>query len=49
MRYQETSPLLMRKPIGIEASRSMTELLDDNHLQLTGEHVSHVGLSMEEQ
>ena len=31
-----------------EASRSMTELQDDNHLQLTDEHVLHVGLSMEE-
>lgn len=36
-------------PIGTKASRSMTELSDDNHLQLTGQHVLHVGLYMEEQ
>lgn len=27
----------------------MTELSNDSHLQLTREHVSHVGFSMEEQ
>lgn len=35
--------------IGTKASRSMTKLQDNNHLQLTREHVLHVGLSMEEQ
>ena len=34
--------------IGIKASRSMTELPEDSHLQLTEEHVLRVGLSMEE-
>ena len=31
-----------------EASRSMKELQNDNHLQLPDEHVFHVGLSMAE-
>ena len=31
-----------------EASRSMTELQNESHLQLTDEHVLHVQLSMEE-
>lgn len=35
--------------IGIEAPRSMTKLLDDSHLQLTGDDVLYDGLSMEEQ
>lgn len=32
-----------------EVPRFMIELQNDNHLQLTDEHVVHVGLSMEEQ
>lgn len=35
--------------IGIEASKSMTELSNNNHLQLTGENVLHNGFSMEKQ
>jgi len=42
-------PTIDEELIGTEASRSMTELSDDSHLQLTGGHVLHVGLSMEEQ
>lgn len=36
------------EPIGIGASRSMTELPNDNHLQLIDEDVLYDGLSMEE-
>jgi len=36
-------------PTSTEASKSMTVLSDYSHLQLTGEHVLHVGLSTEEQ
>ena len=39
---------VVEEPIGTEASRSMTKLSDDNHMQLASEHVLHVGLSMEE-
>jgi len=42
-------PTVDEEPIGTEASRAMKELSDDSHLQLTGEHVLHVGLFMEEQ
>lgn len=34
------------EPIGIEASRSMTEHQDDMDLQFTSEHVLNVRLSM---
>ena len=30
---------VVEEPIGREASRSMIELLDDNYMQLTSEHV----------
>ena len=39
---------VVEEPIGREASRSMIELSDDNHMQLTSEHVLRVGVSMEE-
>ena len=39
---------IVEEPIGIEASRSMTELSNDNQMQLTSEHVLCVGVSMEE-
>jgi len=45
----EDNSIVVEELIGIEASRSMMELSDDSRLQLTGEHIVHIGLSMEEQ
>ena len=45
----EDSSTVVEELIGTEAPRSMTELPDNSHLQLTGEHIMHIGLSMEEQ
>ena len=39
---------IVEEPIGTEASRSMTKLSDDNHMQLTSEHALCVEVSIEE-
>ena len=39
---------VVEEPIGTEASGSMTDLLDDNQMQLISEHVLRFGESMEE-
>jgi len=41
------SSTIVEEPIGTEACGSMMELLDDSCLELTSEHIVHIGLSME--
>jgi len=44
----EDNSTIVKELIGTEASKSMMELPDDSRLQLTGEHIVHIGLSMKE-
>ena len=42
------SSTIVEEPIGTKSSRSVIEFSDNNHMQLTSEHVLCVEVSMEE-